>query len=506
MNMRSYIGLKPMILALCLLVTVSPATFGQSPSTTLRRAETALGSSKALKGIGSVVQTGTIKRLSDGAYGRYRSMTAQPNMLVTSFDVGGFEVESGFNGRSAWSRDSRDGLRTLTGAASTGMQAAAVYRNTLWLNYKQQKAKIVSAGADTIDGRPANVLVMTTPKGASIRLWFDAATGLPVRDQIGNEITEYSDYRGVDRIRRPFVMRLTTGGEAYEIKLDDVRTGADVARSQFDVPVMSGEPLPDIPTLLRELQANEDRVEKLLDTYSFTQRSIKRELGKDGVLRETESQTVQLSFHRGRRVARLIEKNGRPLNSREQAEADKDVEKRIEEIDREFEKDKIREVSGGPPDGDERRISIAEVLRASKLTNPRRERFGGRNVIVFDFEPDPNFDMKNAKSMLKFFGKTAGVMWIDEQDKQVARLEASLADNFKIGGGLVANLKKGASFVLEQERVGGEIWLPSHAEINLAVRLLLVKGISVNQVVKSYGYSKFQTEVKDAAIDAPQKP
>jgi hypothetical protein len=110
-------------------------------------------------------------------------------MLVTSFDVGGFEVESGFNGRSAWSRDSRDGLRTLTGAASTGMQAAAVYRNTLWLNYKQQKAKIVSAGADTIDGRPANVLVMTTPKGASIRLWFDAATGLPVRDQIGNEIT-----------------------------------------------------------------------------------------------------------------------------------------------------------------------------------------------------------------------------------------------------------------------------------------------------------------------------
>ena len=34
--------------------------------------------------------------------------------------------------------------------------------------------------------------------------------------------------------------------------------------------------------------------------------------------------------------------------------------------------------------------------------------------------------MKNAKSMLKFFVKTAGVMWIDEKDKQVARLEAVL--------------------------------------------------------------------------------
>jgi hypothetical protein len=33
--------------------------------------------------------------------------------------------------------------------------------------------------------------------------------------------------------------------------------------------------------------------------------------------------------------------------------------------------------------------------------------------------------------MLKFFGKTAGAMWIDEKDKQVARLEASLAGQFQ---------------------------------------------------------------------------
>ena len=39
-----------------------------------------------------------------------------------------------------------------------------------------------------------------------------------------------------------------------------------------------------------------------------------RELGKDGVLRETESETKQLTFYKGYHIKRLIEKNGKPLS------------------------------------------------------------------------------------------------------------------------------------------------------------------------------------------------
>ncbi len=69
--------------------------------------------------------------------------------------------------------------------------------------------------------------------------------------------------------------------------------------SDFDFPKLSNEPLPDIPSLLRALQANEEKVEKLLDTYSYVQRSTSRELGNDGVLRDKESSTYQLSFLQG---------------------------------------------------------------------------------------------------------------------------------------------------------------------------------------------------------------
>ena len=94
-------------------------------------------------------------------------------------------------------------------------------------------------------------------------------------------------------------------------------------------------------------------------------------------------------------------------------------------------------------------------------------------------------------------------MWIDAQDKQVARIEAVLFDNYKVGGGVLAKLAKGASFTLEQERVNDEVWLPTTADINLSVRVLLVKGIDVNQIIKSYNYRKFSTEVKDSKVDNP---
>jgi DNA integrity scanning protein DisA with diadenylate cyclase activity len=122
-------------------------------------------------------------------------------------------------------------------------------------------------------------------------------------------------------------------------------------------------------------------------------------------------------------------------------------------------------------------------------------------VIVFDFEPNPDFDFKNVKSILKFFGKTAGVIWIDAQDKQVARLEAVLADNFRVGGLLLANMKKGAAFTIENSRVNNEIWLPSQIDLNLSVKVLLVKGININQRARYSDYRKFSTEVKEPELE-----
>ncbi len=480
----------------------------QSAAKILNQAEKALGGKKVLQTVRARLKKGSITRLKDGANGSFLMQTAKPHFYNEIFDLNGFETESGYNGKSGWHRDSREGLRTLTGAESRDFAAQIVYQNNLWLDYKKEKSKIVFGGQKSFDGKTANLITLTTAKGVAVKLYFDAKTNLLIREEIpaGDEvkIIDYGNYRLVNKIQEPFLIKLSTGENVYEIKLDQIIHNPNIARTEFDFPNISGEPLPDIPALLKEIQANEDKVETILENYSYTQKSVRRELGKDGILREIESETYQLSFHKGNRIRRLIEKNGRPLNENEQRGEDREVEKRVAEIEKKIAKQEAKTVeqsAAGTPDENSRRISIAEVLRASRLVNPRRERFRGRDVIVFDFEPNPAFDYKNAKSFLKFFGKTAGVMWIDEKDKQVARIEAALFDSYKIGGGLLANLKKGAAFSLEQERVNDEIWLPSTADINLSVKVLLVKGINVNQIIKSSNYRRFETEVKDAKVN-----
>jgi len=495
--------MRTLLISLAVII-LSSAADAQSPSKVLKQAEKAMGGEKALQAINSLERTGTIRRLSDGATGRYVSRSSKPGLYAESYDLNGLETSSGYNGRSGWRRDSRNGLSSLTGSASNNFQAESQFRNTRWLDYKKQKSKIVGAGSPTIDGRQANALTLTTSKGANIKLYFDAATGLLTREEIpwadSMKIIDYADYRKTGNVLFPFSVKMSEGDERYEIALSDIRVNPQIALSTFDFPATSGDPLPDIRALLSQLQQNEDEVEKLLDSYSYVQKSTTRELGKDGILREKESETRQLSFYKGYRITRVTEKNGKPLSEKDQRDEDKNAEKRVEEIEKVIAKKEKAELKNGPPKEDGPRVSVAELLRASNLVNPRREKFRGRDVIVFDFEPNTAFDYKNAKSMLKFFGKTVGVMWIDEQDKQVARLEAYLADSFNVGGGVLAKLRKGASFTLEQQRINDEIWLPSIADINLSVRVLLVKGVNVNQRIESYDYRKFTTEVKDAKV------
>jgi hypothetical protein len=495
-----------LFLLFCPLFLSDVSAQQQSASKVLKHANKALGGEKALRNVKSLMKSGTITRVRDGASGAFLMQGAAPNFYNESYELGGFETEFSFNGKSAWLRDSREGLKTLSGAESRDFQAEANFRNNLWLDYKKEKAKLLAKGQTKIDGKTVNSLILTTVKGVSIKLYFDAASGLLLREEIpAGDLTktfDYGDYRSVGGVFEPFTITAKIGDDSYAIKLEKVIHNQQIAQTDFDFPQISRDPLPDIQAFLRESQINEDRNDEILENYSYTQKSILRAIGKDGVLRETESATYQLSFYKGNRIRRLIEKNDKPLGAEEQADEDKKVQKEVAEIEKRLAK---REKENKTKEKEDR-FSVAELLRGSLLKNPRRERLRGRDVIVFDFEPNPKFDMKNAESMLKFFGKVGGVMWIDEKDKQVARIEAALFDSFKVGGGLLASLRKGATFTLEQERVNDEVWLPSMVDVNLSVKVFMIKGINLNQIVKSYNYRKFNTEITDTKIDEIKNP
>jgi hypothetical protein len=166
------------------LVLCHQITPAQSPDKILKNAVRATGGEKALRNITSTKASGTITRASDNANGNFQSQAVQPNFYTSSFDLNGLETAVGYNGKSGWVRDSKTGLRTLTGAAARDFQIESNYRNNRWLNYKKEKSKIVHGGKSNINGKTADTVTLTTIKGATIKMYFDSVSGLLIRDEI----------------------------------------------------------------------------------------------------------------------------------------------------------------------------------------------------------------------------------------------------------------------------------------------------------------------------------
>lgn len=485
------------------LIFLCPAIIvAQSPAKILSQANKALGGEKVLKTVRSWQIAGKITRVSDGAAGAYRSFADDPNLYGEAFDLNGFEFSAGYNGKSGWTRDSKNGLRTLTGDASRDFQAETFYRNARWLDAKAEKTKISTGGKTVVDGKAANAVILTTAKGVRIKLYFEAATNLLLREEIpageSFKIVDYRDYRKVDNILEAFSIVSKIGDETYEIRLDEIKHNPAIAKTEFDFPQISNAPLPDIKILLDEVRANAGKIDALLENYSYKETRIDREIDKAGNLVEKESETVLLSFYKGARIRRLIEKNGKALSASEQEKEDKAVEKQVAEIEERIAKKEKREAQSKTPAEENKRISLSDALKGSLLVNPRRERFRGRDVIVFDYEPNPQF--KPQSRLEKLFAFCNGAVWVDTNSKQVVRLEAFLTQS---AGNFIGKVKRGASFSLENELVNEEIWLPSRADINLSVKILFA-GININNLIKYGDYSKSKVEVKDAKVDDPQ--
>jgi hypothetical protein len=96
------------------------------------------------------------------------------------------------------------------------------------------------------------------------------------------------------------------------------------------------------------------------------------------------------------------------------------------------------------------------------------------------------------------------VVWIDPLDKQVIRLEARLAEGFKMAGGLLVSLQRGAALAWEQARLKEGIWMPRFAQINLSVKVLLFGGGNLNKTVEWSDYKHFSTAVDSYKLGSPK--
>jgi len=265
---------------------------------------------------------------------------------------------------------------------------------------------------------------------------------------------------------------------------------------QPDAPSAS-QPIPGIRALMTDVIEHQKKLEKIRENYTYHSSTTTQEIDSSGQVKKTESEDSEVFFVNSHRIERTVKKDGKPLNEHDQQKEQERVNKLVEKAQ--------KTPPGEPLEGPNTNISVSHLLDIMQATNPRRETFRGRSTIVFDFAGKP--DAKTHGMAEDASKKIAGTLWVDEHDRQVARMEAHFTDNFHVGGGLLANVQKGSSFYFDQALINGEIWLPTGAEGHIEARVLLLKGIRQHVVERDFDYQRFSVDAqtgKTATVVEPK--
>src|SRR5216683_1304183 len=454
-----------------LLLAFSAPVYAQDAQKLVDQYIKAAGGSKALSKALTITLEGTFNT-ADGKSGTYTHNTKLPNRYYSELVAGDTSVIEAYNGKSAWHRAANGEISTMVGVAGSELEAAGQYYNSHLVDAKKKKLGVGFAGFFPVHGKDTLEIEVTTPAGVKRHVFFDTQTHLIAKEEA------------------------TVGGIEEQLLYDDYRpVNGVVGERVFDFPRKSQVQLPDLKALFNEIDQNQKAIDKLKENYAGTRAEEETEYDKTGKIIKRELRESTFFYLNGHEVSTLVKKAGKPLSDEEQRKETERVQKTIESLQKQDAKKEAKEEKAkeeGKEKKDDDDVTIETFLRSCQFVNPRRERFRGQDVLVFDFEPNPEF--KPHKLEEKVVHQLAGVVWIDEKAHDVARLEAYFVGDFHFGGGLIANVQKGPSFVFEQAYINNEVWLPTYEEAHVGVRVLLVKSIQVNEVTRYTDYKKFNVE------------
>jgi hypothetical protein len=253
-------------------------------------------------------------------------------------------------------------------------------------------------------------------------------------------------------------------------------------------PDEAARPLPDIPTLMRAVEANQKASEAIEKDYLYHSIVTAEQTDGRGGVKKTETEEYDVFWIEGVPVRRLTKKNGKEPSAEDQ-------KKESERIDKEVAKAKERRAKADEkgtetdPRGNDL-VTVSRLLELGSFTNAQRVQLNGRDTIVVDFTGDPKAKTKNRfEDVIR---DMVGTAWIDEKDKVLVKAQGHFVNNFKVGAGLVVNIQKGTNFLMEQRKVNDEVWLPAMMDGQGSFRALLFVGFNGNFRIVNSDYRKFK--------------
>jgi zinc protease len=198
----------------------------------------ALGGRAAIERVKSSVAKGTMEIPAAGVTGSIEFWKKAPNLILNVVTVAGTGASrTGFDGSVGWSENPHQGLVTLKGQQLAQLALQADFYSSI--NLKLLYSKMTLIGMRKDDERDSYVIDATTEGGRSVKFHFDKDTGLLIRTDSGvdgQEISYFGDYREVEGVKAPFLLREVNPAITVIIKLTEIKNNIAIDDSQFRMP------------------------------------------------------------------------------------------------------------------------------------------------------------------------------------------------------------------------------------------------------------------------------
>jgi hypothetical protein len=203
----------------------------------------AMGGKAALEKLNSRTTKASFEIPSMGAGGTVETFAKAPNKSLAIITVPGFGViREGYTGTAAWSEDPAMGMRDKSGLELTDAKLASEFHRPLKL--KQLYPTMTVTGKQKVGEKEAYVIEAKPTEGSVEKWYFDAQTGLLIRQDAERESPQgkmpteiyLEDYKEVDGIKIAHTIRQTTPMFTINIKTEEVKHNVPVDDAKFNKP------------------------------------------------------------------------------------------------------------------------------------------------------------------------------------------------------------------------------------------------------------------------------
>jgi hypothetical protein len=201
------------------------------------------GGKAAMEKLTSRVTKGTFEIPSMGANGALEGYAKAPNKSFMTIDIQGLGVmQQSYDGTVGWEDNPMAGFRELSGTELAARKRDADFYQAL--HFREHYPQMTVKSKEKVGERTAFLVEATPAEGKPEKLYFDAESGLIARSDVEREgvqgsvaVTTYmEDYREVDGIKIPFLIRQVTPMFEILVKLAEVKHNVEIEDAKFAKP------------------------------------------------------------------------------------------------------------------------------------------------------------------------------------------------------------------------------------------------------------------------------